>query len=479
MRIEIAADIKITAAPGPVLGQIMRELTFANPDYEDAKRRGFSVWGKPRTLKLYQAIPGGLRVPRGYRWDRLVGSGDEIVDRRTRLPDVDFGACLVRPRPYQEEAIWSAFQAGGVIVAPPGSGKTIIGLLLMADLRQPTLWLTHTKDLAEQTTARAREFLAGAGEIGLLGDGQWRLGEKLTVGMIQTLAARDLAEIVNLFGVVILDEAHHAPAKTFYDVMNQFPARHRYGLTATPERADGLEFYLFAGIGATVHRIGHEALAAAGQIIVPEVRLIYTDFTYDSAPDGDRLNWNRLLDHLTTDEARNDLITATVAEHAPGHYSLVLSDRVEHCIALQWLLRAVAPDLRTAVVHSGLSRRKRREAMAQAAAREIDVLFATQLAREGLDLPHLDRLHVATPKRAAGAVEQEAGRVARPAPGKAGALIFDYCDNLVGVLKSQAYARRAVYRKLGCSVPRQPRDVTRRQVEQYLAGVGTRYVSHK
>lgn len=475
MKIEIGADIKIIEAPGRLLGQIMTELTCANPEYEAAERRGYSTWGIPRKLRLYQAIPGGLRVPRGYM-RRLIEIGPYVpdVDARANPPMVGFGSRIAL-RDYQQEAVMYALRADdGVIVAPPGAGKTIIGLALVDRLQRPALWLTHTKDLADQTESRAREHLADVGEIGRLGDGQWTVGDKLTIGMIQTLASRDLGEVAGLFGTVIVDECHHVPCRTAYEVVNALPARYRYGLTATPERADGLEFYLFAGIGPIVHRIGHDALAAAGQIIVPEVRLTYTDFTYDSAPDGDRLNWHRLMGELIQDEARNRLITDTIVAHAAGHFSLVLSDRQEHCMGLRWLLRAhpAGQNLRAAVIHGQLPRGRRREIMAQAAAGELDVLFATQLAREGLDLPRLDRLHVATPKRAAGAVEQEAGRVARPAPGKTGAIIFDYVDDLVGTLRSQASARRQVYRKLGCTVPRKGRDVAARQVEQYLSLFG-------
>ncbi len=483
MKIEIGADIRILDAPGAIVRQVMADLTFDNPEYAEAQRRGYSTWGMPRRLQLYRVVPGGLRLPRGY-WGRLreimprTPDGRiqaEIIDVRVEPPAVQYESRIIL-RDYQQEAVNAALRQGdGVIVAPPGAGKTMIGLALVDRIQRPALWLTHTRDLAEQTAERARTALAGAFEVGMLGDGRWRLGEKLTVGMIQTLAQRDLSEIVERFGVVILDEAHHAPARQFYEVVNQFSARWRYGLTATPERADGLEFYLHAAIGPVVHRIGHGVLAAAGQIVVPEVRLIYTDFRYDSSLDGDRLNWNRLLGELTLDDTRNNLIIRTVAEHAPGHYSLVLSDRVEHCMALRWLLRGhpAGKELRAEVVHGEMPRGRRREIMAAAAAREIDVLFATQLAREGLDLPHLDRLHVATPKRAAGVVEQEAGRVARPAPGKTGAIIFDYVDDLVGTLRSQAYARRKVYEKLGCRVPRKPRTESRRQVEQYLSTFST------
>ena len=165
-------------------------------------------------------------------------------------------------------------------------------------------------------------------------------------------------------------------------------------------------------------------------------------------------DYSTLLTQLTQNECRNRLIVDTIAQHAPGHYSLVLSERVEHLTILQDLLTQVIPSLRTATLTGRMSRQDRREVMARVQDREIDVLFATQLAREGLDIVHLDQLFMTCPKRAAAAVEQECGRVMRPAEGKTGAAVWDFWDSGNPMLRGQFWRRRDVYRRLGMAVDR-------------------------
>ncbi|MNI82063.1 hypothetical protein D3C73_1387370 [compost metagenome] len=96
-----------------------------------------------------------------------------------------------------------------------------------------------------------------------------------------------------------------------------------------------------------------------------------------------------------------------------------------------------------------MKKKERSDVMERTKNRQVDILLATQLAREGLDIVHLNRLFLATPKRAAGAVQQEVGRVMRPAIGKTEALVFDFWDSKNPILKSQFWKRREVYRKIG------------------------------
>ncbi|MGX1402358.1 superfamily II DNA or RNA helicase [Bradyrhizobium japonicum] len=131
-----------------------------------------------------------------------------------------------------------------------------------------------------------------------------------------------------------------------------------------------------------------------------------------------------------------------------GNYSLVLSDRVEHLNILKPMLENVLPGIRIEVLTGNLPKKKRKQLMEEARNKQIDILLATQLAREGLDIPHLNRLFLTYPKKSPSSVQQEVGRIMRPSEGKENAVVFDFIDDN-GILYSQFRKRRAVYKEIG------------------------------
>ncbi len=145
---------------------------------------------------------------------------------------------------------------------------------------------------------------------------------------------------------------------------------------------------------------------------------------------------------------RNELIVDVIMQNAAGNFCLVLSERIEHLLAIEEILNSKLPHARKAVITGQLGKRKRQEIMEAAIQGKIDILLATQLAREGLDIPHLNRLFLVTPKRARGAVQQEIGRIMRPCAGKVDAVVFDFVDDC-GMMVSQFRERKKVYRELG------------------------------
>lgn len=448
LTIEHDIRIPVNSIPPPLLETIMADLTIPNPAYASAVRMGRYTGNIPQRLTMWAVEGDTLTLPRGYgqtllKRCRTLGIQFVTDDRRLTLPSVTFES-RIKLRPYQVLAVERLVQmlAGG-LVAPCGSGKTTMALQIIARAGQPALVLVHTRELLLQWIERATQFLGiPSGEIGIIGAGKWTIGDRLTVGLVQTLAKRDLADIRERFGLVILDEAHHAPASTFQRVFAAFPARYRLWLSATPERQDGLHPILYAVAGPILHTIGRADLPA----VTPAMQVVETDFT-DCDDD-----YSALLTRLTQDTRRNRLIASTIAQNAPGHYSLVLSERVDHLEALQVMLADISPTLRAATLTGQMAKRERTRVMEDVTARKVDVLFATQLTREGLDIPHLDQLFMSCPKRAAAAVEQECGRIMRPAEGKAGATVWDFWDSGSPMLRGQFWRRRDVYRKLGMEV---------------------------
>lgn len=244
-----------------------------------------------------------------------------------------------------------------------------------------------------------------------------------------------------LRAVQILDEAHHVAASTFRSVVDRCPARFRLGLTATPEREDGLTALLDLFLGPPLVTVTHEELVAAGVLTVPEIRSIETDFQYVYTGADD---YAPMLAAVASDRARNALIIEHVVEEArAGHVCLVLSGRIDHCHAL--CDGVAANGISAAVLTGEVKRAVRKELLERARAGELSVIVATSLADEGLDLPRLSRVFLAYPGRARGRTVQRLGRLMRPHAEKTDAALFDFVDRKVPLLRRHHLERRKLY----------------------------------
>ena len=464
-----------------LLAEVKRDLTIPNPEYLEAVKYNRSTWNIPQNIVLfdYDQVTKGLSLPRGYMGHllglfRRYGIDYNLVDNRSMCSKVLFDS-QIKLRPYQVPAIDAVLRGTqGILEAPAGSGKTEMGLEIVARMGQPALWLTHTRDLAEQVIARAESRLGiPRDEIGMLGAGQERIGERLTVGIIQKLIRMDLTPLISRFGLVLLDECHHSPAATWSEVINQFRARYRYGVTATLRRGDSLEVITHRVIGPTLYQVPRNAVEASGGVIIPALRVIRTGIeseVWQKHQERDKA-WKELskqykergmrepqkplapyadiLREIIESQQRNELILNTLKKECPGHCSLVLSKRVEHCGYLANMLAEIAPSLKIATIHGKMGKKQREETIEKMKTGKLDVLFAVNIAKEGLDIPRLDRLFLMCSGRNEAEIEQMVGRIQRAYPGKDGAVVFDFVDNKIGVLQNQYYARRRVYKRLG------------------------------
>jgi superfamily II DNA or RNA helicase len=454
INITIDSRITVSGLPEPIRDEAIKDLTLPNPEYVTKEKLGKWLGGVERVICLAERDNGAFILPRGYLTrllDRINDAGFEyhINYRRDFLPKVDI-AFRGELRRYQWEALYAmAGHDCGVLVSPCGSGKTALGCALIADKKQPALILVHTRQLAEQTREAVKQWLGV--DAGMIGDGTFDV-RRVSVGLVQSLAgSKDRVDkIRDNFGLVLLDEAHHCPATTFMDVLQQFPAGYRYGLTATPQRRDGLGPFVEAVIGPIRHTITNRELREAGVLVLPSVEWVRSEFRHD----GD--DWVELISKLTEDETRNRLIFNVIERLIrDGRQIIALGERVKHAECLARAINMGRPGT-AEVITGSMSGKKREAAFARVKSGEARVMFSTKLADEGLDAPNLDALVLLTPSRSAGRTIQRAGRVLRSVDGKRQPVIVDIVDANVGLLRSQAKTRFfEAYRTLApdCRLP--------------------------
>ena len=389
-------------------------------------------------------------LPRGYIMDllyllRKYGQTWKICNQVVTLDAVDFGSKIV-PRDYQKQAITDLVKGvQGGLIGGCGSGKTEILLEVMAEIGQPSLWITHTNELLDQVIDRACKcFDIERHEIGVIAGGKVSIGDRLTVALVQSLSRKDINEFTNKFGAIFIDEGHHIAANTIYRIVEQFPARFRYWCSATPQRGDGLTELIYLAGGDIIHFIDDNILP----VITPHLMIVKTGYKgYLNSND-----YTGMMSTLINSKDRNQLIADVIRQEAPGHFSLVLSDRKVHLQILKDILAECLPGMRIEVLKSSMSMKERNAVMDRAKAGQIDILLATKLAREGLDLPHLDRLFLVTPKKTESAIEQEVGRIRRPCNNKLDAVVYDFLDEQNGIFMSQFWKRKAVYESMSMIV---------------------------
>lgn len=327
-----------------------------------------------------------------------------------------------------------------------GSGKTQTALELITRLSLKTLWITHTIDLLNQSFNRAKTNLANAG-LGKIANGKIEIGTHITFATVQTLKAIDLSEYADKWDCIIVDECHRVcgtPAKAgmFYKVINKLVARYKYGLTATPYRnAKGTEKAMFSLLGKTIIELDKNVI---GDRVVPAIiKKVNTNFyeiPNEALNTDGTIKYAQLTTALSEDEERNEIILELLRK-CRNNFTLVLADRVNQMKYLQ-------QKLRYGNVIDGKTKKDIREKRIQEVRDGKEkVLFATYgLAKEGLDIPRLDRLILASPHRDKATIIQAIGRIERKFENKDNPICYDLVDNLQyfqGMYKS----RRTYYKK--------------------------------
>ena len=446
----------------PYVYECLRQrLSVKNPEYRQLKRLRKSTRRVEEDIDCVASRDGWVHVPRGAVYELLEACQKrdlavEFEDHRTEGSELPGGPNVLL-RPYQTDAAHEVKKhLQGVAVIPCGGGKTILGVALIRELGRSAIVLVHTRDLLEQWTDELSDHIGV--QAGIVAEGKREVSD-VTVATVQTLARmsrRDLAKLAARFGVLIVDEAHHTPATIFRDVITEFPARWRLGLTATPDRSDGLTKILYFTMGLKLYEITYDELIGLGFLQRPRVREVHTTFSYDIPEEKDdkgrvlptnQKKINACMDALIRHEPRNDLIANVVGrDYLEGHSFLTLSRRIEHCKTLAGKLRGLG--VPTELLIGDVRIKSRREILDGLRSGSIRSVVASTVADEGLNVPRLNRICLAFPERTKSKAIQRVGRIMRVYESKDESILYDVVDSRVPLLERRWKDRQAAFRKV-------------------------------
>lgn len=416
------------------LNLLKRMASFYNPEFFIRQKQRRSIYNIPRIVSSYDINERYILLPRGlylklYELLKEHGVNLTIEDKRLKTKGVKHTFILTM-RPEQKQAIKNILQKDtGVIIAPPGFGKTAIASAVIEKRGVSTLILVHKTNLLEQWVKRLSEYFdIDSKEIGMLGKGKKRLNGLLDVATIQSMKNRP--ELVEEYSQLIIDESHHLPAVSFEDPIKRFCGKYILGLSATPKRRDGMEAIMYMQCGGIVHEVKKDLS------IIHSLTTIVTSYETFSN------NFSLMLSEMTDDEDRNHLIVEEI-QKLNGFNVLVLSERIEHLNILWHLLNH--KNIQSVLLHGALKTKEKKIALKNMHEASI-ILSTSNYIGEGVDIEHLDTIVLTMPISYPERIIQYLGRVGRQSQ-KCRAI--DFVDEQVPMLKSSFTKRLQGYKKMG------------------------------
>lgn len=461
MTLLIGSNIRVVNPSDELIKWCEDNLIIANPEYAKKARMGFWLGNTPKTLRLYAIDGNDYILPFGVYnhlpLEALLSDTEYLFGDDFQF---SYDALPMNLYDYQLVAVDKMYELGnGILQAPAGSGKTQMGIALAIKWGYRCLWICHTKDLVQQSKTRAEQFI-NPRLLGTITEGKVDIGLAMTFATVQTLSRLDLSQYRHIWDVIIVDECHRVAGTpssvTMYQkVLNSLAARHKYGLSATVHRADGLIKATYCLLGDIAYEVPEEAVK--DRIMQVTINPVETDTNISRQclnTDG-TLNFAQMITYLTQNEDRNACITQELCNcYLEGHSCLVLSHRVNHLKALRNSLQGTHIYNMSVLIDGKMTSKKakaeREQALDDMRSGKKRILFATyNLCKEGLDIPRLDRLFLTTPVTDYAVVAQSVGRIDRKCEGKQDAICYDFVDNFAYAYKAYKKRQRH-YRKVGC-----------------------------
>ena len=272
------------------------------------------------------------------------------------------------------------------------------------------------------------------------------------IAMVGSLCKKgEFHNLLNDYGLVLIDECHHSASETIANVLKEVKARYVYGVTATPKRGDGLEKINYMLIGPI--RYSYTAKEKAMEQGIQH--LVYPRFTRTVPPRGvinGKMHPNEAYDIIHNNDIRDEQIIEDIKNCVlAGRTPVVLSRYKDHSVKLYERLKDYADNVFLMTGNNSKKEHKRiLEQMHQVDKAESLILIATgSLVGEGFDFPRLDTLFMVTPVSFRGVVEQYAGRLNRDYAGKENVIIYDYVDNHIPMFNNMYMKRLKAYKQIG------------------------------
>jgi superfamily II DNA or RNA helicase len=436
----------------PLINFIKEEFNFISSEFIIKKKLGKNTWGTDRYFKLIEETPNEIIIPRGAAGKLLRFCKEnkieyDFIDARVKKENVLFNSSIQlreQQLAVKEAATKKDF---GVIVAPPGSGKTIIGLSIIAEKQQPALIIVHRKQLAIQWIERIESFLGiPKKDIGIIGQGKNTIGKQITIAMIQSLdkllKSAEANKYENSFGVIIIDECHHVPADTFRNTIAKIHSFYLYGLTSTPFRKYNDGKLIFSYLGEIIAEIKPLITETSGgaKIIIRDTAL---SIPYNSKTD----KFETLSKILVHDSARNKLILDDViAELIKGKKIVIVTERKDHIETLNQYLKQKYETVTLSGEDSESNKTAKWKMLNDG---NFQALITTgQYFGEGSDIQNIECLFLVYPFSFEGKLIQYIGRVQRS---EITPTIYDYRDLKIDYLEKLFQKRNTYYKKINQS----------------------------
>ena len=459
-----------------IQNQIRRMAAFSNPVFYKNQAMGLSNFENYRYIYLGSDEGRFIKVPRGILENiteacEKGGITYEIEDRRSKGHPIhaEFTGEL---KESQIPAVERLLQKdNGILNAATAFGKTVVCCNIIAQRKVSTLILLQSSALMEQWQEALEKFLHIDEELPEYKTPTGRKKRrKSVIGKLQgahdsTTGIIDIAMVGSVckkgeyhrrlkeYGLILVDECHHAASDTIVDILQEVNAKYVYGVTATPFRGDGLEKINCMLLGPIRYRYTSKDRAKEQGI----AHLVYPRFTRAVAPrfSQDKMHPNEAYEIIRNNEDRDELIIKDVKQCVEdGRTPVVLSKYVEHSQRLYQRLINYADKV---FLMSGANSRKEHKEilkqMNQVTSMESMILVATgKLIGEGFDYPRLDTLIMATPVAWKGVVEQYAGRLNRDYDGKESVIIYDYVDSHIAMFDRMYHKRLKAYKQIGYDI---------------------------
>lgn len=457
-----------------IQNQIRSLAAFDNPEFYKNKRLGYSNYYNFSSVYLGKDIDGYIRVPRGLK-ERIL----EECEKSGIIVDISDQRELGRPikvsfkgglKKQQELAAARLLDySDGVLSAATAFGKTAVCSYLIAERKVNTLILLQNKDLLNQWIDELNKFLDIKEElpeyktktgrtkkrdsvIGILHGSKNTLNGIIDIAMVGSMYSKgNFNELINSYGMVIMDECHHAASNTSMELLQKINAKYVYGVSATPKRGDNLDKIIYMLLGPLRHK--YTALERAKDQGIDHYFVPRYTRVVDNAYSKDDINKAYML--VSSSKVRNEMIINDVKSCITMKQTpLILTKFKEHAKLLYdelkeeanyvFLLYGDNTDRENEEIHTKLKEVPKKESL---------ILIATgQKIGEGFDFPRLDVLMLAAPVSFEGRLEQYVGRLNRDYFGKKAVYVYDYVDSHVQYFDRMYTKRLKTYKRMGFSI---------------------------